>query len=141
MSDSISSDAIMIQPESSSEQVFARLFAHVTDQTLILTPNKRLARFVHQQYADYSRAKGLQVWPSVACQSLSTWQLALWEQWLMLTDAPNMLLDSTQELLIWQKVLQSHDDVVLFNLLSSAKVLSETWHTFGEMGFKSLREP
>ncbi len=116
---------------SSGYECFKPLFEQaVAVDTLVLTPNLRLSRFVHSQYAVSQRAGGLEAWPSFPCFSFSAWTQSLWEAWQGLSSEPlPILMNATQEASLWLSVLRSEGaQVGLFNPSATASECRRAWN-------------
>lgn len=116
---------------SSGYECFKQLFEQAAAvDTLVLSPNLRLSRFVHSQYAVSQRASSLEAWPSFPCFSFSAWTQSLWEAWQGLSPEPlPILMNATQETSLWLSVLRSEDaQVGLFNPSATASECRRAWN-------------
>ncbi|VUD51408.1 ATP-dependent helicase/deoxyribonuclease subunit B [Thalassocella blandensis] len=137
--------------------VLENLFARMSEDVLLLTPNKRLSRFLHRHYAEYQQAQGRNAWQSLHCVSLSAWVQQLWDDWLFssshlsskqnaLQPIPAFVLSSTQETLIWQDIIQqycnAHPELELFNTSATTRVAKSAWQTLVEwdVSFEILQQ-
>lgn len=121
------------------QQQFADFFASLAkdqvNQLVILTPNKRLARYVRDQYsqfaAEQASRQGLGAWPSPACFSMQGWLQQQWDSLQVRGVHPatcNTPLTTTQELILWQAVIDHHPDTpALLNSKATAKLAMQAW--------------
>jgi len=92
-----------------------RLRDRVTDNCLILTPNQRLASKIRQAW-NLDRQHRQPVWKPLPVLALDTW---VSESWLALQDRAyppalsGTLLDSAQERLVWQQVLEDDETLTM----------------------------
>lgn len=79
----------------------------LASQGTILTPNQRLSRALVESHAQQQHQKGIKAWPTAAIFSLENWIKHCWQQLQEIGDplAEAWLLDSRQELQLWQKAL------------------------------------
>lgn len=106
-------------------------FESLGDNTFVLTPNRRLSRFVQQQYAGYQRSRDRQAWPTLPCYSINGWLQSLWEQLQQsyYRDCDRILLKPVQETLIWERIIQqSSQGRNLLNPRQTAVVAVDAWH-------------
>ena len=98
---------------------------------LILTPNKRLSRFINDQYNRYCDNKDLSAWPSIPCYSYRGWVQQQWDRLsLSSTQRPHFYspLSPLQEALIWEQTLQNHPDTpALLALKSTVQLAMNAW--------------
>lgn len=107
------------------QDLFADTQGNYADNgVVVLTPTLRLARFLHSRYAHYKSSQGLRAWAYYPCWSLTTWIQTLWEQWSLSSQSPeHLLLNKTQELAIWQEIIQKSEIAEdLFNPTATANV-------------------
>ncbi len=90
-------------------------------QDLLLTPNKRLSRFLVSRY---DALQGERSFPSLRCLSYHAWLQELWLDAQLLNDDErlnSLLLTPLQETLLWQRVLGEHPETpALINELATA---------------------
>lgn len=107
------------------------LFGGLTSDTLVLTPNQRMSRFVQVQYGLWRQSCGDRVWPSLKTLSLSAWVQDLWRSLQASASHPaasNRLLSSEQERLVWLQAINESDHG--YDLLaddSMADLASQAW--------------
>lgn len=82
------------------------LIQTIADGFTIVTPTKRLARLLRQQYTDVQLAQQKQVWETPAILSWSSYMIHIWRQ----MQTPTVLLNSLQQRVIWQQIIDSSND-------------------------------
>jgi ATP-dependent helicase/nuclease subunit B len=113
--------------DSTLSAVFAELDVR---QSLILTPNKRLSRFLLERYAALSQAKVVET-PRVL--SWQAWLLDQWREAMLDGRVLACPMSAVQEQLLWQKVLNEHEDTpALLNISATAKSAQDAWRLMHE---------
>ncbi len=95
-------DLDIIQASSYSELI--SLYQDSTNP-LVLTPNKRLSRY-WRSGLNQCMAQQQAAWPTPRSLSIGSWVAQLWEH-LQLTGEPGSLLSATQELILWEQIIDS----------------------------------
>ena len=114
--------------------VYAELspwLASLDETTVVLTPNRRLSRFIQQQYARSRGAQGQLAWPALPCHVMSGWLQALWLQLQQaaLNGTDRALLTSVQEAILWEQIIRQHSQgYELLNPRQTAAVAMDAWH-------------
>ena len=111
----------------STEHFFDQLDA----QSLILTANRRLSRYLRKQFDDKQR-RSHGAWETLNCYPLQGWLQACWSslQQVGWVNTEKMVLTSVQEQLIWQHIVeQQSDQQPLLNHLDIAKIAHSAWQT------------
>lgn len=104
-------------------------------ETLVLTPNNRLSRFLHRQFDHLNVARGKQAWVPLQCWSLQLW---LKQQWLYFSalnpeEGGKHLLTHSQSLLMWQEIIAKSDSAeALFNGAAAAETALRAWNTLAQ---------
>lgn len=97
------------------------LLTHLNERTLILTPNRRMARHIQLCYTEKQTAP---VWLTPRVYAMEDWLLTCWQSWVDSGNAPiQWLLSPSQELALWQKAVDA--DIGLSNLLSPTRALAK----------------
>ncbi len=114
------------------EPQFTTLFQNLeVNNTLVLTPNKRLSRLIRDQFNLYQTTYSpKKAWPSLQCLALQTWWHELWQQQLLggNESIQKLVLTGTQELLLWQQVVNSHEKTpVLLSHNATARLAMQAW--------------
>lgn len=89
------------------------LFEQLHSHTLILTPNRRLARFVTSQYGAWQQTQGAQAWPSLQCVSWQGWIQRQWEALQVTGGHPlsnRVMLNTAQERQLWIATIAADND-------------------------------
>lgn len=89
---------------------YISLFTSLRPQSVVLTPNQRLGRFVVTQYGLWQKQNGNSVWQGLTCQALPVW---LQQQWQLLQSAGHgpaqrHILTSEQQRQLWQQVIAAN---------------------------------
>ena len=101
------------------------------ETTVVLTPNRRLSRFIQQHYAQFQRRRGRQAWPTLPCYSLSGWLQSLWVQLQQsaIEGTDQVLLSAVQENILWEQIIRQHSaGHELLNPRQTAGVAMDAWH-------------
>lgn len=77
------------------------LFNNLNSNTLILTPNHRLALTIQRQYNTQKIASKQQAWPTPKIIPINTWLQELWHN----NFSTEVILNQHQEHLIWEKII------------------------------------
>jgi hypothetical protein len=75
-----------------------------TGKSYILTPNKRLARYLEKKSSALRVAMKQKVWPGENIISMDTWLIDCWKK----CNAPQILLAPYQEKIIWQRIIHKY---------------------------------
>jgi probable DNA repair protein len=120
----------------------SRWFASLDEDTVVLTPNKRLSRFLQQEYARFQQRRGNAAWTTLPCYPLHGWSQSLWEQLQRRGHAgtDRVLLSDAQENLLWEQIIRQHDrGLELLNPRQTAGVVMDAWHTLLQWGLDPAR--
>lgn len=114
------------------------LQAALVEGALVVTPNRRLARFLHREFDDAQRAAGRLAWPTPTIVPYSIWLGMLWNEVVegaALTTAP-LLLTPTQAAQLWRAIVAA-EGMPLLDPLGAATLAAEAWalvHAWGAGG-------
>jgi hypothetical protein len=97
--------------------------------TLVVTPNQRLAQHLQAQYSAQQHQQGITTWKTPSIQAIEQWYHQLWQQ--ALPDYDSVLLTTQQSLFLWQQVIHENSQHLL-NTLKVARTLKETWQMMHE---------
>ncbi len=117
------------------DQQLKQFFAQLPVDSLVLTPNKRLSRFVQGRYAHYQQTeRGQGAFTSLNCLSLAGWLQQCWQQLLFHQAADHgVLLDTLQESLLWEQVIEEHEQTpALLNIAATARLAQDAWRLIHE---------
>lgn len=103
--------------------MYNQLFQKITSTDTIVTPNRRLAAFLRQQFDLYLMAQNQPVWQTPDIIPLTTWLERCWEQ------CPSaMLLTNFQEQYLWEQIIQhSEPGSHLLRPVATAKIALQAW--------------
>lgn len=103
------------------------------DDSLVLTPNKRLSRFFTERYASIQTATAFK---SLPCLAIQTWIHQIWSNLEFIDNHPlaaYTILSNFQENLLWEKMLTDHPDTPpLINLRATATQARDAWRLIHE---------
>ena len=100
------------------------LFESICPDSLLLTPNRRLAAHVHSAYAEACSQRGLQVWETPAILPLDEWLQQSWQQLIAINSdlaQQRTLLQPLQETLLWESIIRNDEKSVLLKPYATAK--------------------
>jgi ATP-dependent helicase/nuclease subunit B len=89
----------------------------ISSDTLVLTPNSRLARFLLRQYQNIQTASNC---PTPKILPINRWLGQCYQDWLFTTEEPLNLLTANQELFIWEVIIR-RDDRSIFQPAQTAQ--------------------
>lgn len=104
-------------------------FSQLDSNTLILTPNSRLAVVLQNLYGDYQQRQSKQSWVKPNILSIKAWQESLWRDYVANCSdriAP-YLLNNTQAHLMWETIISNDDSHQLLQVSETAKALKTAW--------------
>jgi len=107
------------------------LLPYLQTQTLILTPNQRLAATALKRYSQTQIQQGRSCWPTPAIRPLSAFARGLWDSLSAITlRADSLPLTADQELILWEEILAEEPDPGhLLNLSDLAQQAKAAWTT------------
>ena len=114
------------------------LHAALAEGAVVVTPNRRLARFLHREFDVAQRAAGHAAWPTPTILPYPNWLEMLWSE-AILSDAAtgaSLLLTSAQSGILWRRVVDA-DGLSLLDPHGAALVAAEAWtlvHAWGAGG-------
>jgi ATP-dependent helicase/nuclease subunit B len=116
------------------DEQLIEFFAEFTlDESLVLTPNKRLSRFFAERYASIQTATAFK---SLPCFAIQTWIHQIWSNLEFIDNQPlatSTILSNLQENLLWEKILTDHPDTPpLINLRATAAQARDAWRLIHE---------
>lgn len=109
---------------------YQKLFTGIDSDTLILTPNQRLSRFLTVQFDFWGKKQGKPVWPTLDCMSLSLWLVNLWERiqiGAMHPKAHWQVMTPAQERSVWLQAIDLHPVEYLLSYESMADLSAQAW--------------
>lgn len=127
----------LLATDNSFQELFTQVAAQGPEQCLILTPNKRLSRFINDRYNHYQTQQAAagalpgNAWPSLNCLSWQGWLQQQWQQVVMAANHPlsaRIPLSPLQESLVWEQTINEHPDTPpLLALQATIKLVQNAW--------------
>lgn len=108
---------------------YSSLFLDVDPSTTILTPNRRLAVILQQQYQDHQFENQHEVWQTPDIIPITTWIDRCWKLHTRLSlDKHPLLLNAIQERILWEDIiLSSHIDNPLLQVNETVDIAQSAW--------------
>lgn len=100
--------------------------------SLLLTPNKRLSRFLSERYAFFRQqvrkpGEGT-AFVSLQCLAYTGWVQQQWQQAVIAGHVDARLLSPVEELLLWEEVIEHHPETpALLNVPATARMARDAW--------------
>lgn len=119
------------------------LFQHITPQTTVLTPNRRLSAVLLKKYAQWQIEQGKSTWFTLDSLPLyPSWMERLWNNYLAENWAENSILLTThQERLLWEAILKNiPENDSLLQISETANLAKKAWEILKRWGV-SLNNP
>lgn len=109
--------------------VYDELLGQLNNQTVVLTPNRRLAVSLLQRYHAIQASNGSTCWENPTILPITAWIKRIWDS--TLSSAPEqspLLLNAAQELNVWETILEtmSHHDAML-QISETAEIAQSAW--------------
>lgn len=96
----------------------------------ILTANSRMAARLSIDWGQYqNNILKRNAWPTPNIYSLSEWINQIWQAIELVENNCPLLLNSSQELSLWSKIIENNTTVPLFQVNASAKLAMRAWRT------------
>src|SRR5207253_8490910 len=110
--------------------VIPALLNAVAAGAVIVTPNRRLARHLHEAYDQSELAAGRDAWPTPSILPYPAWLQQLWQHALFADAslARTLLLSPPQSALLWGNIVAG-DGSPLLGVRGAAKLAAEAWST------------
>jgi len=106
------------------------LLAALDAGATVVTPNRRLARFLHREFDRVQRSRGHVAWPSASILPFSAWLGLLWEDALAggALDDATVLLTPEQSALQWRQIVDADGERgPLFDGRGAAELAADAW--------------
>jgi len=108
--------------------MFSELLQHIQPDTLILTANKRLTNWIAHLQHNFQLSRNVSTWFSLDVLPLNSWLTRrLTELQTKSIGSALTLLNSQQELLLWQKIIQTQTNDALLPIYSTATTAQQAW--------------
>ncbi|MDQ2964122.1 MAG: PD-(D/E)XK nuclease family protein [Pseudomonadota bacterium] len=111
------------------------LHSALAEGAAIVTPNRRLARFLHREFDVAQRSAGRTAWPTPTILPYPSWLASLWDEAILadaVTDAA-LLLTPAQAAILWRRIVDT-DGVSLLYPHGAAMLAAEAWTLVHEWG-------
>jgi ATP-dependent helicase/nuclease subunit B len=114
----------------------------ITEETVFLTPNRRLAAALSKKYQSEQTRLGKKTWKTPSILPFPNWLEKIWRDYLHrdMQTAP-ILLSSQQETIIWEMILrQSKERDLFYQVSRTAEMAKAAWNTLRqwEVDFETL---
>ncbi len=115
---------------------FAELYQLLQEQppqdVLVLTPNKRLSRYLRDGFNQYQASgQSAQAWTTPSCFSYQGWIQQVWQQLALKPEHPllaRMPLSTMQERILWQRLVSAHEETpALLSSKATGNQAMEAW--------------
>ena len=103
-----------------------KIVEQIEQGVLVLTVNRRLARFLAQRYETVQIEQGREVWPTAQILPLSAWLQQQWQECCFQQPSLPFLIDEHQSLLQWEQVINASNDGLL-NVAATARSAAQAW--------------
>jgi len=104
------------------------LLPEIERGAIVLTANRRLARSLTQDYNGIRLRSGIQAWSAARIMPFGTWLTALWSDAILTGRANRSVLNETQELTLWERIiLESEAGGELLQPREAAQVAAQAW--------------
>lgn len=113
---------------------YSELFTQIRSDTLLITANQRMSRFLKEQWNALQQSQQASAWQSLRCMSLQIWLDQLWNQMLLCGDlAPDELktvLSPNQQRQIWAPIVKQFlEEFELLSTENMVDVTAQAWQT------------
>jgi probable DNA repair protein len=115
--------------------VSSPLLAALAEGAVVVTPNRRLARFLHREVDVAQRAAGRTAWPTPVILPYPTWLETLWNE-VVQADAVTgaaLVLTPAQAAQLWRQVIAA-EGMSLLDPHGAAVLAAEAWSLVHEWG-------
>lgn len=115
-----------------------QLFPHVQAGAIVLTPNRRLSATIHKQYQAYCLQQKSECWHTPEILPIIVWLQKQWQQdAIRAFDPSTLLLNTTQEQFLWEKVLsQAKENEFLLRAAETAEIAKSAWGLLNQWQIK-----
>ncbi|SMF55157.1 probable DNA repair protein [Alteromonadaceae bacterium Bs31] len=117
------------------DRQLAQFFSTLSNENyLVLTPNKRLSRFLLDRYANYQQTQLQQeAFASLHCLSYGAWLQQCWQELILSQGEHLQLISTMEEGLLWESVIEQHElTPALLNTSATATLAQDAWRLIHE---------
>ncbi|HEX3374816.1 MAG TPA: PD-(D/E)XK nuclease family protein [Edaphobacter sp.] len=94
----------------------------------VVTGNQRAARALRRGFDQQNRKRGLASWAPAPVIAWDAWMAALWQGLLIEGHATQMLLNRTQEHVVWRTILEADEQLASLRTVDSlAELVADAW--------------
>ena len=97
-----------------------------------ITATRRLARNLRQEYNAFQQVHGIKAWESPQIITWQGWISDLWREFTFVCNKPKALLNPFQELILWERVLDSPESRELLQVHTMASAAQDAWRLANE---------
>lgn len=109
-------------------QHYHQLFSQLTEQTLVITANRRLTAHLQSLYLDYQISHSKKVWTTLDILPLNSWLVRCWQFAQDDDHSKNaLLLTPLQEQLIWEHIINQFNQHPLIEIENTALLAQQAW--------------
>ncbi len=109
---------------------FSRLDSIVSDDSILLSSNRRLSSQISAAWDQRQVHKGHKSWPTLPVYSLDEWVKHCWLKLVLVPGSTAQglhCLSSDQELMLWQEIIENDKENLLLKPRATAKTLQATY--------------
>jgi probable DNA repair protein len=106
------------------------LFQYLTQDTTVLTPNRRLSATLLKKYNQLKITENQACWTSLPILPFTSWIQRLWQDYVatQIHEVSSLLLTTQQEFILWEEILQQFPaNEALLQLSETAKLAKTAW--------------
>ena len=94
----------------------------------VVTGNQRAARALRRGFDQKSKERGLSSWTPPPVMAWDAWVVALWQGLVIEGHAAQMLLNRTQEHVVWRTILEADEELASLRTVDSlAEIVADAW--------------
>ena len=94
----------------------------------VVTGNHRAARALRRGFDQQNKERGLASWAPPPVMAWDAWMAALWQGLVIEGRATQMLLNRTQEHVVWRTILEADEDLASLRTVDSlAEIAADAW--------------
>ncbi|MCU1251605.1 MAG: putative repair protein [Edaphobacter sp.] len=94
----------------------------------VVTGNQRASRALRRGFDQRNKERGLASWAPPSVMAWDAWMAALWQGLLIEGHAAQMLLNRTQEHVVWRTILEADEELASLRTVDSlAEIVADAW--------------